>query len=99
MMTEQRSLPDDVEPSGKTPLFTNETVPDKILNHHELQAGTWGLLTVEAGTVSFFRQGEDVPVAVILSETPFVILPEEVHYVRLSEDAQFFVQFYRRAKS
>lgn len=99
MMTEQRSLPDEVEPSGKTPLFTNETVPDKILNHHELQAGTWGLLTVEAGTVSFFRKGDDAPVAVISSEKPFVILPEEVHYVRLSEDARFFVTFYKRAKN
>lgn len=99
MMTESRYLPDDVEPCGKTPLFTNKSVPDKILNHHELQAGTWGLLTVEAGTVSFFRKGDDAPVAVISSEKPFVILPEEVHYVRLSEDAKFFVTFYKRAKS
>lgn len=99
MMTEQRSLPDDVEPSGKTPLFTNDTVPDKLLNHHDLQAGTWGLLTVEAGTVSFFRKGDEAPVAVISSEKPFVILPEEVHYVRLSEDAEFFVTFYKRPKS
>ncbi len=99
MMNEQRSLPDDVKPSGKTPLFTNETVPDKILNHHELQAETWGLLTVEAGTVSFFRQGGDAPLAVISSEKPFVILPEEVHYVRLSEDAKFFVTFYKSAKN
>ena len=99
MMTEERSLPDDVEPHGKTPLFTSETVPDKILSHHELQAGTWGLLTVEAGTVSFFRQGDDLPVAVISCEKPFVILPEEVHHVRLSEDAKFFVTFYKRAKS
>lgn len=98
MMTEERFLPDDAEVSGKTPLFTNDTVPDKILNHHELQAGTWGLLTVEAWTVSFFRQGEDAPVAVISSEKPFVILPEEVHYVRLSEDAKFFVVFYKRAE-
>lgn len=98
-MTQERFLPDDVEASGKTSLFTNETVSGKILNHHELQAGTWGLLTVEAGTVSFFRQGEDAPVAVISSEKPFVILPEEVHYVRLSEDAKFFVTFYKRPTS
>ena len=98
-MTEERSLPDDVEASGKTPLFTNETVPDKILNHHELQAGTWGRLTVEAGTVSFFRQGDDAPLAVISTGKSFVIVPEEVHYVRLSEDAKFFVRFYKRAKS
>ena len=98
-MTEQRYLPDDIEPSGKTPLFTNDTVPDKILNHHELQAGTWGLLTVEAGTVSFFRQGDYAPVAVVSPEKPFVIVPEEVHHVRLSEDAKFFVTFYKRAKS
>ena len=97
-MTQKRSLPDDVEASGKTSLFTNDTVPDKILTHHELQAGTWGLLTVEAGSVSFFRQGEDAPVAVISSEKPFVILPEEVHYVRLSKDAKFFVTFYKRPK-
>ena len=98
MMTEQRHLPDDVEPNGKTPLFTNGTVPDKILNHHELQAGTWGLLTVEAGTVSFFRKGDDAPLAVIPAGETFVILPEEVHYVRLSEDTKFFVTFYKRTK-
>jgi len=99
MMTEQRSLPDDVEPNGKTPLFTTETVPDKILNHHDLQAGTWGLLTVEAGTVRFFRQGDEEPLAVIPSGENFVIVPEEVHYVRLSEDASFFVTFYKRPKN
>jgi tellurite resistance-related uncharacterized protein len=99
MMTEERSLPDDVEPHGKTPVFTNGTVPDKILNHHDLQAGTWGLLTVETGTVSFFRKGDDAPLAVIASGKPFVILPEEVHYVRLSEDAKFFVTFYTRPKN
>ena len=99
MMIEERHLPDDAEPQGKTALFTNETVPDKILNHHELQAGTWGLLTVEAGTVSFFRKGDDAPLAVISPGKPFVIVPEEVHYVRLSEDAKFFVQFYRRPEN
>lgn len=99
MMTESRYLPDDVEPCGKTPLFTNETVPDKILNHHELQAGTWGLLTVEAGTVNFFLKGGDAPFSVIPSGETFVILPEEVHHVRLSEDAEFFVTFYKRAKN
>ena len=98
-MTQPRDLPDDAEPCGKTPVFTNETVPDTILNHHQLQAGTWGLLTVEAGSVSFFRKEEDTPVSVISSEKPFVILPEEVHHVRLSEDAKFFVTFYKRVKS
>ncbi len=98
MMTEQRDLPDDGESHGRTPLFTNETVPDKLLNHHDLQAGTWGLLTVEAGTVSYFRQGDDAPFAVIPLGETFVILPEEVHYVRLSEDAKFFVAFYKHPK-
>ena len=99
MMTKERHLPDDAELQGKTALFTNETVPDKILNHHELQAGTWGLLTVEAGTVSFFRKGDEAPLAVISSEKPFVIVPEEVHYVRLSADAKFFVAFYKRPRN
>ncbi len=99
MMTEQRSLPADVEAYGKTPVFTNETVPDKILNHHDLQAGTWGLLTVESGTVSFFLKGDDAPLAVIASGETFVILPEEIHFVRLSEDAKFFVAFYKRPKN
>lgn len=97
-MTEERSLPADVEPYGKTPVFTNETVPDKILNHHDLQAGTWGLLTVESGTVSFFLKGDDAPLAVIASRETFVILPEETHYVRLAEDTKFFVTFYKRTK-
>ena len=99
-MTRERVLPGDVEASGQTPLFTNETVPDKILTHHELQAGTWGLLTVEAGN------GELLPnrrgcagCGHSHRKRRLVILPEEVHYVRLSEDAEFFVTFYKRPKN
>ncbi len=99
MMTEQRSLPDDAEAHGTTPVFTNETVPDRILNHHDLQAGTWGLLTVESGTVSFFLKGDDAPLAVIASGETFVILPEEIHYVRLAEATKFSVTFYKRPKN
>ena len=92
-MNTKRTLPSDVASYSKTSVFTAETLPDKLKNAHETKAGTWGQLTVNRGEVSYFLEGEDQPLARVTEGDSFIIIPEERHYVRSSDDAEFFVEF------
>ena len=65
----ERVLPNDVKPYAKSPVFTAETVPDNLTSDHSLKAGTWGLLTVEHGDVTYFTKGPDAPLPDDLPET------------------------------
>ncbi len=94
-MTEKRVLPAHVQPYAKTPVFTADTVPSRLLSHHDLKSGTWGLLHVEKGTVRFFVEDDKEPTAILNEGAPFVILPEERHYVQLSDNAAFYVAFHK----
>lgn len=91
----ERVLPSDVKPYAKSPVFTSETVPDNLTSDHSLKAGTWGLLTVEHGDVTFFTKGQDLPVARLGTGDTFVIHPQEIHFVSLTEGAVFFVEFHK----
>ncbi len=90
-----RKLPKEVKPYAKSPVYTKKTVPEKLLNHHDLKAGTWGCLNVEEGKVDYFTNGQDVPVSTLAAGEKIVIQPEEKHYITPSEDARFFIEFYK----
>lgn len=91
-----RALPEDAEPYRRTKVFTARTVPRGILEQHSTKAGTWGLIHVHAGQVEYFLDGHATPLATVGSGESFVVLPEEVHFVRLSADAEFSVEFHKR---
>lgn len=111
----KRVLPEGVESYARTPTFTSKSVPeglleqhemesgtlqhrnvpDKLLNDHDLKAGTWGQLTVVNGQVQYFLAGADSAFATVTSAAPFVILPEESHYIQVSDDVIFYVEFFR----
>lgn len=92
----QRTLPEDAEAYRQTKVFTASTVPRAILAQHSTKAGTWGLIHVHAGQVQYFLEGEDTPLATIQAGSSFVVLPEEVHFVRLSDGGEFSVEFHKR---
>ncbi|MBV1860024.1 MAG: DUF1971 domain-containing protein [Nannocystaceae bacterium] len=91
-----RSLPSDAEAYRRTKVFTANTVPRGILAQHSTKAGTWGLIHVLVGEVQYFLEGESTPLASVEAGATFVVLPQEVHFVRLSADAEFLVEFHKR---
>lgn len=91
-----RTLPEDAEAYRQTKVFTASTVPRGILAQHSTKAGTWGLIHVRAGQVQYFLEGEQTPLATVGAGESFVVLPEEVHFVQLSDDAEFSVEFHKR---
>ncbi len=94
-MTDLRSLPETVKQYSKTPIFTAETVPDKLLGHHNLKPGTWGLMHVEKGNVQFFVENEPDPIARLSAADTFVIKPEERHFIKVSQDARLYIEFWK----
>ena len=94
-MTEPRNLPDHVKPYSQSPVFTAATVPEKLLGHHNLKPGTWGLMHVEKGNVQFFVENKKDPIAKLNASDKFVIVPEERHYIKVSDDAQLFIEFWK----
>lgn len=90
-----RELPDGVKPYASSPVFDFKSVPDKLLKAHMTKDGVWGRLNVMEGTVEYFLEGQTEPIANIERNKPWIIMPTELHYVRLSQDAKFQVEFCR----
>ena len=89
------SLPPGVAPYKTTPQFTLRSVPKGLLKDHSPKAGTWGLIQVHSGTLSYFLAGETQPLATVGAHQSWAVPPEVPHFVALSEDGVFSVVFHR----
>jgi len=94
-MQDNRTLPAGIEKYAQSPVFSSESVPDSLLASHSTKGGTYGRIVVTKGAVAYFLKGSDEPLAQIHAGETFVILPTEEHFVRLTSDAEFLVEFCR----
>lgn len=85
-------LPIGIEPYARSPLFTAQSVPQKLLASHDLKVETWGRLNVLQGTVKYFITGQDESHLITAPEI-HIIPPQEKHYIEPSDDAEFFIEF------
>lgn len=87
------SLPPKVVAYKRTPVFTNENIPQGLLHNHRTKSGVWGLIQVEHGALQYTIN--DQGVHLLTPGAPGVVEPEVVHHVTPLEDVSFFVEFYR----
>lgn len=80
---------------ARSPDFNRETVPEKLLSEHNLKAGTWGKLIVAKGEVRYFNAGSDTPDAIILGKQTHTIPTQQLHFIQVSDDAEFYIEFWR----
>jgi hemoglobin len=89
------NLPDGVEHYSSTKVFTDETVPVALTSTHETKAGSWGLLKVLEGRLTFTLVAvPDSPVTLEGGQS-LVIEPATPHFVTPQGPAQFQVDFYK----
>lgn len=88
-------LPPGLVRYGESPLFTPDSLPEKLKKAHTIKAGTWGLLRVETGIVQFFLDVEPYSQAVVTAGKPVVIEPEKPHHVEFALPGRFRVEFWR----
>ena len=96
-MKNQITMPDTAAQYAQSPVFTSATVPKALQSVHSLKAGTWGRLVVSSGTVQYFVPGHDEPQAELSAGEVVIVAPEAKHYVKLSEDAVFQIEFWKAA--
>ena len=81
-------------PYGASPIFDENSLPDKLRNEHSTKEGTWGLLRVLEGTVELVFV--DPPSRYVVTvDKPAPIPPGEPHFVRLAGPVKMQVEFYR----
>ncbi|MFY0614218.1 MAG: DUF1971 domain-containing protein [Hyphomicrobiaceae bacterium] len=88
-------LPDDVVPYKRTPVFTEETVPDGLRREHATKAGVWGLIHIESGRLRYEIAGREDVVELTPGDFRGVIEPEMLHCVTPVGAVRFFVEFHK----
>lgn len=88
-----KTLPATVKAYKRTPLFTNATVPQALLNDHRTKPGVWGLIHVERGQLEYTIEGGKTHI--LTPGVPGVVEPAITHFVRPAGETAFFVEFYR----
>lgn len=91
-------LPEHVVQHGQTKVFTNETVPDALLNEHNTKVGVWGLIHVVEGIVTYHLSDTSISPVDLASGDEMVVAPQEQHFVRLAPNSAFYVSFYSLAE-
>ena len=89
-------LPEGLVNYSQTPVFTAQNVPEKLTSVHNTKAGLWGKLVVITGGVDYFIPSQSESPAHLQKGDIGIIEPGVDHYVRLSDDASFKVEFYKR---
>ncbi|MFZ5930651.1 MAG: DUF1971 domain-containing protein [Pseudomonadota bacterium] len=88
-----KTLPAAAKAYNRTPLFTNATVPQALLNDHRTKPGVWGLIQVEHGALEYTIAGDKT--YILTPGNPGVVEPAVTHFVRPVGETAFFVEFYR----
>jgi tellurite resistance-related uncharacterized protein len=89
------TLPDGVTKYSETPVFTEETVPEKVTNNHSTKAGVWGKLCVLEGSVDYIILGPPEDIKRVEAGDFAVIEPTVIHRALPVGTAKFKVEFYR----
>ena len=90
------AVPSNFVPSGGTPIFTEESVPDAPQREHKLAEGTWGVLRVIGGKIRFVDL-ESFQEKIISAPDQVTILPGAPHQVAIEGPVQFRIDFFRES--
>lgn len=81
-------------PYASSPVFDEQSLPDKLRNDHRTKDGTWGLLRVLDGEVRLIFTEPHCEV-LVTPDTPAPIAPLATHYVVPLGKMTMQVEFYR----
>ena len=93
------TLPKDVRPYRKTPVFTEATVPVGLLRDHATKDGVWGLIHVVEGRLLYRIADPRRPPreqTLVAGGAPGVVEPTILHQVAPLGSVRFYVAFLRR---
>ncbi|OED39947.1 tellurite resistance protein [PVC group bacterium (ex Bugula neritina AB1)] len=88
-----KKLPKNLQSYAQTSLFTEKTIPQKILENHTTKAGSWALIILKSGKLEYIIENAET---LILSPNKVgVIEPTVPHRVKPIGKVSFYVEFYK----
>ena len=107
--TNANNIPNNTNPNPVIPshwkikrsthFFTKDKVPNALLTHHNTAEGVYGQICVMQGTVTFYGFADEAATEpekiVVINAGQFAVSPPQYwHRVKLSDDAQFNINFW-----
>ncbi len=90
-----KQLPENAVAYKKTEIFTQDTIPTRLLNQHNTKAGTWAKINVISGKLNYQILTSEVENYILTPEEPGIVEPEIPHQVKPLDQVEFFVEFYQ----
>jgi tellurite methyltransferase len=96
-LCDRREIPAGHVAYKRTAPFQRETIPARLLQHHDTKPGVWAILAVTRGNLDFFEKSANDETRTTLGVgRSHVIVPEVEHRVAAQGEVEFSVEFWRR---
>ena len=94
-----KSLPADVAPYKRTPVFSESSVPAGLRREHKTQKGVWGRISILSGSLTYRILEPEREEHLLTVDHPGIIEPGILHEVEPQGEVEFFVEFLRQRAS
>jgi tellurite resistance-related uncharacterized protein len=92
---ERFEMPDDFAAYRRTAEFSENTIPESLLNDHSTRPGVWGKIHVIEGKL-IYRVDALGTQFELSPGAPGIVIAEIKHHIEPVGPVRFFVEFYRR---
>ena len=89
-----KTLPSNAIAYRKTPVFTQETIPNALLHQHNTKKGCWGKIWVTSGQLSYRILTDPPEEHTLTNPSPGIVEPQVPHHVKPLGPVEFYVEFY-----
>ncbi len=94
-LCDKLEFPTSLQPYKQTPIFTQDTVPAGLLRNHTTKTGTWGVINVVSGQLSYVIESQ-AKTLFLKPGVKGIIPPGLPHHVTPDGPVTFFVEFWRK---
>jgi len=99
VLCDRKTIPGGYTAYRQTPVFNSTTVPTGLRHQHATKTGIWGIIHVVSGTLIYRIYHPFDSEETLDSKTQGIVLPEVEHDVQPTENAEFYVEFWRQSET
>ncbi len=90
-----KKLPEGVSLYGRSPEFTENSIPENLLSVHRTKARTWGRIVVLDGRLRYRVLKPYESEVELTADQPGIVEPTVLHALEPIGGVKFYVEFYR----
>lgn len=94
-----KSLPNNVNPTRRTPEFDEISVPKGLLKAHQTKVGVWGKIVILEGKLQYKINEPVEEITILDTDKHGVVEPTILHEVKPLGPVKFYVEFYKEMGS